>query len=74
MSLQYAGELIAAFIGQAGGTVKGPISTGSVPKGLEPSLRSPASRAPFRRFSVVLLHGLEQLHREPGFSGNRRTA
>ncbi len=35
-SLKYAGELIAAFIGQAGGTVKGPISTGSVPKGLEP--------------------------------------
>ena len=36
VSLKYAGELIAAFIGQAGGTVKGPISTGSVPKGLEP--------------------------------------
>jgi serine-type D-Ala-D-Ala carboxypeptidase/endopeptidase (penicillin-binding protein 4) len=36
VSLKYAGELIAAFVGQAGGTVKGPISTGSVPKGLEP--------------------------------------
>ena len=36
VSQKYAGELIAAFIGQAGGTVKGPISTGSVPKCLEP--------------------------------------
>jgi D-alanyl-D-alanine carboxypeptidase/D-alanyl-D-alanine-endopeptidase (penicillin-binding protein 4) len=35
-SLQYAGELIAAFIEQAGGSVKGAISTGSVPKGLRP--------------------------------------
>ena len=36
VSLQYAGELIAAFIEQAGGSVKGPISTGAVPAGLEP--------------------------------------
>jgi D-alanyl-D-alanine carboxypeptidase/D-alanyl-D-alanine-endopeptidase (penicillin-binding protein 4) len=36
VSLQYAGELIAAFIERAGGSVKGKISTGSVPKGLEP--------------------------------------
>ena len=36
MSLQYAGELIAAFIERAGGSVKGKISTGLVPKGLEP--------------------------------------
>lgn len=36
VSLQYAGELIAAFIGRAGGSVKGNISTGLVPKGLEP--------------------------------------
>jgi serine-type D-Ala-D-Ala carboxypeptidase/endopeptidase (penicillin-binding protein 4) len=36
VSLQYAGELIAAFIAQAGGSVKGKISTGTVPKGLEP--------------------------------------
>src|SRR3954447_2657819 len=34
--LQYAGELIAAFIEPAGGSVKGEISTGSVPAGLEP--------------------------------------
>ena len=36
VSLQYAGELIAAFIERAGGSVKGKVSTGLVPKGLEP--------------------------------------
>jgi serine-type D-Ala-D-Ala carboxypeptidase/endopeptidase (penicillin-binding protein 4) len=36
VSLQYAGELIAAFIEQAGGSVKGKISTGTVRERLEP--------------------------------------
>jgi serine-type D-Ala-D-Ala carboxypeptidase/endopeptidase (penicillin-binding protein 4) len=36
MSLKYAGELIAAFIERAGGTVKGDITTGIVPAGLKP--------------------------------------
>ncbi len=36
VSLQYAGELIAAFIERAGGSLKGKISTGSVPEGLKP--------------------------------------
>jgi D-alanyl-D-alanine carboxypeptidase/D-alanyl-D-alanine-endopeptidase (penicillin-binding protein 4) len=36
VSLQYAGELIAAFIERAGGSVRGKISTGVVPGGLEP--------------------------------------
>jgi D-alanyl-D-alanine carboxypeptidase/D-alanyl-D-alanine-endopeptidase (penicillin-binding protein 4) len=36
VSLQYAGELIAAFINRAGGSVKGKITTGTVPQGLEP--------------------------------------
>jgi D-alanyl-D-alanine carboxypeptidase/D-alanyl-D-alanine-endopeptidase (penicillin-binding protein 4) len=36
VSLQYAGELLAAFIEQAGGSVKGKITTGTVPKGLKP--------------------------------------
>jgi D-alanyl-D-alanine carboxypeptidase/D-alanyl-D-alanine-endopeptidase (penicillin-binding protein 4) len=36
VSLQYGGELIAAFIERAGGAVKGEISTGAVPAGLEP--------------------------------------
>jgi D-alanyl-D-alanine carboxypeptidase/D-alanyl-D-alanine-endopeptidase (penicillin-binding protein 4) len=37
VSLLYAGELLAAFIERAGGSVKGEISTGSVPEGLEPA-------------------------------------
>ena len=36
VGLRYAGELIAAFIQRAGGNVKGEISIGTVPKGLEP--------------------------------------
>jgi serine-type D-Ala-D-Ala carboxypeptidase/endopeptidase (penicillin-binding protein 4) len=36
VSLQYAGELIAAFIERAGGKVKGTVSTGTVPEGLKP--------------------------------------
>jgi D-alanyl-D-alanine carboxypeptidase/D-alanyl-D-alanine-endopeptidase (penicillin-binding protein 4) len=36
ISLQYAGEVIAAFVERAGGSVKGQISTGTVPRGLEP--------------------------------------
>jgi serine-type D-Ala-D-Ala carboxypeptidase/endopeptidase (penicillin-binding protein 4) len=36
VSLQYAGELIAAFVARAGGSVKGKISTGTVPAGLKP--------------------------------------
>jgi D-alanyl-D-alanine carboxypeptidase/D-alanyl-D-alanine-endopeptidase (penicillin-binding protein 4) len=36
VSLQYAGELIAAFIGRAGGHVAGKVSIGSVPAGLQP--------------------------------------
>ena len=35
-SLRYAGELIAAFIERAGGSVKGKISTGTAPDGLPP--------------------------------------
>jgi D-alanyl-D-alanine carboxypeptidase/D-alanyl-D-alanine-endopeptidase (penicillin-binding protein 4) len=36
LGLRYAGELIAAFIRRAGGSVKGEVSLGAVPKGLEP--------------------------------------
>ena len=36
LSLQFAGELLAAFIAKAGGGVKGKISTGRVPAGLAP--------------------------------------
>jgi D-alanyl-D-alanine carboxypeptidase/D-alanyl-D-alanine-endopeptidase (penicillin-binding protein 4) len=36
VGLLYAGELIAAFIERAGGSIKGKVSTGVVPPGLEP--------------------------------------
>jgi D-alanyl-D-alanine carboxypeptidase/D-alanyl-D-alanine-endopeptidase (penicillin-binding protein 4) len=36
VSLQYAGELIMAFVERAGGSLNGKIATGSVPAGLEP--------------------------------------
>jgi D-alanyl-D-alanine carboxypeptidase/D-alanyl-D-alanine-endopeptidase (penicillin-binding protein 4) len=45
VSLQYAGELIAAFIERAGGSVKGEISTGAVPEGLKPIYVHRQSRA-----------------------------
>jgi D-alanyl-D-alanine carboxypeptidase/D-alanyl-D-alanine-endopeptidase (penicillin-binding protein 4) len=45
VSLQHAGELIAAFIDRAGGNVKGDISTGTVPEGLEPVYVHRQSRA-----------------------------
>jgi len=45
VGLQYAGELIAAFIGRAGGSVKGEISVGTVPTGLEPITVHRQSRA-----------------------------
>jgi D-alanyl-D-alanine carboxypeptidase/D-alanyl-D-alanine-endopeptidase (penicillin-binding protein 4) len=45
VSLQYAGELLAAFIEQAGGNVGGKISNGSVPEGLTPVYVHRQSRA-----------------------------
>ena len=33
LGLRYAGELIGAFIAQAGGRVKGAVTTGTVPAG-----------------------------------------
>jgi D-alanyl-D-alanine carboxypeptidase/D-alanyl-D-alanine-endopeptidase (penicillin-binding protein 4) len=36
VSLRYAGELLTAFIERAGGEVRGELSIGSVPEGLEP--------------------------------------
>lgn len=36
VGVQYAGELIAAFLERAGGSVKGKIAVGAVPAGLEP--------------------------------------
>src|SRR6202043_2224862 len=45
VSLQYAGELIAAFIERAGGSVNGKISTGTVPEGLQPAYVHRQSRS-----------------------------
>jgi hypothetical protein len=50
VGLQYAGELIVAFIERAGGSVKGKISTGAVPEAWSRSTFT-ASRVPFRRSS-----------------------
>ncbi len=54
VSLQYAGELIAAFIEQAGGVVNGKISPGNVPAGLEPVYVHRQSR-PLSKILVELL-------------------
>ncbi len=54
ISLQYAGELIAAFIGRAGGKVTGKISIGTVPSGLEPVYVHRQSR-PLSKILVELL-------------------
>ena len=54
VSLQYAGELIAAFIKRAGGSVEGRISTGTVPEGLEPVYVHRQSR-PLSEILVELL-------------------
>ena len=45
LGLRYSGELIAAFIRRAGGNVKGEISIGTVPKGLEPIIVHQQSRS-----------------------------
>jgi D-alanyl-D-alanine carboxypeptidase/D-alanyl-D-alanine-endopeptidase (penicillin-binding protein 4) len=53
-SLQYAGELIAAFIERAGGSVNGKISIGTVPEGLKPVYVHRQSR-PLSEILVELL-------------------
>ena len=73
VSLQYAGELIAAFIERAGGSVKGKISTGAVPEGLKPVYVHRQSRT-LSQILVRAAHRLEQLHRQPGLPGDRRAS
>ncbi len=55
VSLQYAGELLAAFISRAGGSVKGEITVGSVPAGLEPVYVHSQSRALSEVLTQMLL-------------------
>ena len=71
VGLRYAGELIAAFIRRAGGNVKGEISIGTVPKGLEPIIVHRQSRT-LSEILVELLLDFEQLYRQPGLPGDRR--
>ena len=54
-SLKYAGELIAAFIAQAGGSVAGEISTGPAPAGLEPVHVHRQSRSLSQILAALLL-------------------
>jgi D-alanyl-D-alanine carboxypeptidase/D-alanyl-D-alanine-endopeptidase (penicillin-binding protein 4) len=54
VSLHYAGELIAAFIDKAGGSVTGPVSTGAVPAGLTPVYVHRQSR-PLSKILIDLL-------------------
>ena len=56
VALKYAGELVAAFIERAGGSVKGKISTGAVPEGLEPVYVHRQSR-PLSKILAELLLG-----------------
>ena len=56
VGLQYAGELLAAFIKQAGGSVSGKITTGSVPAGLAPVYVHRQSRT-LSEILRELLHG-----------------
>jgi D-alanyl-D-alanine carboxypeptidase/D-alanyl-D-alanine-endopeptidase (penicillin-binding protein 4) len=56
LSLQYAGELLAAFIKNAGGSVTGKITAGSVPAGLAPVYVHRQSR-PLVELLRELLHG-----------------
>jgi serine-type D-Ala-D-Ala carboxypeptidase/endopeptidase (penicillin-binding protein 4) len=56
LSLQYAGELLAAFIKKAGGSATGKITAGSVPAGLAPVYVHRQSR-PLVELLRELLHG-----------------
>ncbi|WP_342359704.1 D-alanyl-D-alanine carboxypeptidase/D-alanyl-D-alanine-endopeptidase [Terrarubrum flagellatum] len=55
VSLQYAGELIAAFIERAGGSVKGKISTGAAPESLQPVYVHRQSRSLSKILESLLL-------------------
>src|SRR4051812_23129369 len=55
VGLQYAGELIAAFVERAGGSVHGKISTGAVPEGLEPVYVHRQSRTLSKILAELLL-------------------
>ena len=73
VGLQYAGELIAAFIERAGGSIKGKIVDRSGARWPGAGLRSPPVAPPFEGpFRVA--RRLEQLYRQPGLPGDRRAS
>src|SRR5829696_4709507 len=55
VGLRYAGELIAAFVERAGGSVEGKISTGAVPEHLEPVYVHRQSRTLSKILAELLL-------------------
>jgi D-alanyl-D-alanine carboxypeptidase/D-alanyl-D-alanine-endopeptidase (penicillin-binding protein 4) len=55
VGLHYAGELIAAFIARAGGSLNGKIATGAVPEGLAPVYVHRQSRALSQILAGLLL-------------------
>ena len=73
LGLRYAGELIGAFIERAGVRVKGAVSTGTVPDDLKPVYVHQQSRTLPQILAEMLLE-LEQFHRQPGLSGDRRSS
>jgi hypothetical protein len=73
VSLKYAGELIAAFIDRAGGSVKGEISTGSVPRGLEPVYVHRQSPTLSEILAALLLASNNYIA-QPGLPGDRRAS
>jgi len=56
VSLQYAGELLAAFLRRAGAKIEGPTSTGAVPEELTPVYVHRQSR-PLSQILIELLRG-----------------
>ena len=71
VSLQYAGELIAAFIERAGGSVKAQDLDRNGARRTKAGLRSPTVTYPFEDFRRAAAR-FEQLRRQPGLPRDRR--
>ena len=71
LGLEYAGELIGAFIARAGGAVHGKVSVGTVPEDLKPVYVHLQSR-PLSEILAAAPPRFEQLHRQSGLPRGRR--